>query len=68
MTEIERGWGNASKCLMASPLLRVPRPTSCVSERRQAEAMTWCGFSHQYFRTTLCLLEKLPGLPFNART
>jgi len=30
--------------------------------------MTWCGFSHQYFRTTLCLLEKLPGLPFNART
>jgi hypothetical protein len=59
---------NASKSFMASPLLDDPRPTFCVSERRQAEAMTWCGFSHQYFRTTLCLLKKLLGLPFNART
>lgn len=59
---------NANKSFMASPLLKAPRPTSCVSERRQAEAMTWCGFSHQYFRTTLCLLKKLLGLPFNART
>lgn len=59
---------NPSKYRMASPLLTESRPTSCVSERRQAEAMTWCGFSHQYFRTTLCLLEKLLGLPFNART